>query len=166
MTKITDWKVDNYKSFCTNELMNSMICGEHHLAGFYFIPGALSIEKQCDLIRESLTDFPQPPNRTNHNAIYGPIRNLFVAAKEGNILVEKKSSITSSEPSSEISCGDGEEWKFITEKEGTLRKCKSISASALLRKLRWSTLGLQFDWSKVSYDSAFECFSAPIRIKF
>lgn len=30
------------------------------------------------------------------------------------------------------------------------KTCKSVSASVLLRKLRWSSLGLQFDWSKVS----------------
>ncbi|KAI7985104.1 Alpha-ketoglutarate-dependent dioxygenase alkB [Camellia lanceoleosa] len=29
---------------------------------------------------------------------------------------------------------------------------KSIPASGLLRKLRWSTLGLQFDWSKQNYN--------------
>ncbi|KAJ0972539.1 hypothetical protein J5N97_020498 [Dioscorea zingiberensis] len=32
--------------------------------------------------------------------------------------------------------------------------CKSIAASVLLRKLRWSTLGLQFDWSKRNYDTS------------
>lgn len=127
-------------------------------AGFYFIPGALSIEKQCDLIRESLTDFPQPPNRTNHNAIYGPIHDLFVVAKEGKVLVEEKSPIALSEPGTGFSCRDSGEWKFTMEKEGSLRKCRSVSASALLRKLRWSTLGLQFDWSNVSYDSPLQMF--------
>ncbi|XP_042450216.1 alpha-ketoglutarate-dependent dioxygenase alkB-like isoform X2 [Zingiber officinale] len=29
---------------------------------------------------------------------------------------------------------------------------KSVSASTLLRKLRWGTLGLQFNWSKRNYD--------------
>ncbi|XP_061338734.1 alpha-ketoglutarate-dependent dioxygenase alkB [Gastrolobium bilobum] len=121
--------------------------------GFYFIPGALSIEKQCSLIRESLIDFPQPPNRTNHNVIYGPIHNLFVAAKDGKVLVEENYPVTSSEPGTDIGYIDGKEWKFITEKEEPLRrKCRSISASALVRKLRWSTLGLQFDWSKRNYD--------------
>lgn len=126
-----------------------------YLVGFYFIPGALSIEKQCALIRESLIDFPQPPNRTNHNAIYGPICDVFVAAKEGKVLVEVNSPITSSNVSSTDNCcsGAGKEWEFTTEKEQSLRKCKSVYASSLLRKLRWSTLGLQFDWSKVSYDS-------------
>jgi alkylated DNA repair protein alkB family protein 1 len=132
--------------------------GDAYCAGFYFIPGALSIEKQCDLIRESLIDFPQPPNRTNHNAIYGPIHNLFLAAKEGKVLAQENSLITANEPSLDSDCRDGEEWKFTTEKEASLRKCKSVSGSVLLRKLRWSTLGLQFDWSNVSYNSPFNFF--------
>lgn len=121
-------------------------------AGFYFIPGALSVEEQCRLIRESLTDFPQPPNRTNHNAIYGPIQDLFIAAKEGKVLVEDKSPIASSESNTDFRNRIGKEWKFSLENVQSLRHCKSISSSALLRKLRWSTLGLQFDWSKVSFD--------------
>lgn len=125
-------------------------------AGFYFIPGALRIEEQCHWIVESLMNFPQPPNRTNHNAVYGPIQDLFAAAKErrrllvGNVQLPKDTSLKnsseqadqsaafwrSSEESDEISGGD---------------KCKSVLASVLLRKLRWSTLGLQFDWSKVFF---------------
>lgn len=124
-------------------------------AGFYFIPGALSIDEQCRWIRESLTSFPQPPNRTNHNALYGPIRDLFFASKEGKILTEV-------EPLSETNCtgvdvmeGNTPRWKisaepYITSGSDT---SKSVSASVLLRKLRWSTLGLQFDWSKVLFIS-------------
>ena len=134
-------------------------------AGFYFIPGALSIEKQCGLIRESLTDFPQPPNRTNHNAIYGPIPDLFVAVKEGKVLVEENSPSTLSELSPDCGCQDGKELKFVTEKDESLRKCKSVSASALLRKLRWSTLGLQFDWSRVSVDSPLQVFFSSISLQ-
>jgi len=111
------------------------------------------MEKQCSLIRESLTDFPQPPNRTNHNAMYGPIQDVFGAAKEGKVLVEDNSPNSSSETDADVDHGDCKEWKFATQKEVLLRKCKSVSASTLLRKLRWSTLGLQFDWSKVSFDS-------------
>jgi len=105
-----------------------------------------------------LTDFPQPPNRTNHNAIYGPIQDVFEAAKEGKVLVEDSSPIASSETGADIDNGDCKAWKFATEKEVSLRKCKSVSASTLLRKLRWSTLGLQFDWSKVSFDLPLQVF--------
>ncbi|OMO88152.1 Oxoglutarate/iron-dependent dioxygenase [Corchorus olitorius] len=127
---------------------------ENH-PGFYFIPGALTLEEQCQWIRESLTNFPQPPNRTNHNVIYGPISNLFVAAKEGKILVEEKSDDCLDSKSSDIvSNGDAQRWKFYEEDSAKSRgkTCKSVSASVLLRKLRWSTLGLQFAWSKRNYD--------------
>lgn len=116
--------------------------------GFYFIPGALSMKEQCQWIRESLTSFPQPPNRTNHNAIYGPIEDLFVSAKEGKVLVEEERSV-------DDACTP--RYKFVEEFGESNGKdaCKSVSASVLLRKLRWSTLGLQFDWSKVLLESSF-----------
>lgn len=102
--------------------------------GFYLIPGALSLEEQCKWIKESLMNFPQPPNRTNHNAIYGPITDLFDSAKENKVLVQEDNK-----------------WNFYEEgiAKAKQKSCKSVLASILLRKLRWSTLGLQFDWSKV-----------------
>lgn len=116
-------------------------------AGFYFIPGALNVEQQCQWIRESLMSFPQPPNRTNHNAHYGPIKDLFAAAGEGKILVQEEDSPES------LSNGQAQRCKFCDKSENVALKGyggSSILASALLRKLRWSTLGLQFDWSKVT----------------
>ena len=130
--------------------------------GFYFIPGALSLEEQCQWIRESLTTFPQPPNRTNHNAFYGPINDLFIAAKEKKVLVEEGNGPTSLEskcnPSD--SNGDVHGWEFYEGHTVSSRgnTCKSILASVLLQKLRWSTLGLQFDWSKVHADLFFKIF--------
>lgn len=116
--------------------------------GFYFIPAVLSIEEQSQWIRESLTSFPQPPNRTNHNAFYGPIDDLFDAVKEKKIFVED--SLLSSLDLGADSCVRNR-WKFYDEDIATSegKICKSVTASVLLRKLRWSTLGLQFDWSKV-----------------
>ncbi|PSS13679.1 Alpha-ketoglutarate-dependent dioxygenase [Actinidia chinensis var. chinensis] len=124
--------------------------------GFYFIPGAISVEEQCHWIRESLASFPQPPNRTNHNAIYGPIDDLFLAARERRVLVEENSSHTDGgSDSNSFACKvDGPIWKFSEEPGASSRgnMSKSMLASVLLRKLRWSTLGLQFDWSKRNYD--------------
>ncbi|GAB2220395.1 hypothetical protein Droror1_Dr00008044 [Drosera rotundifolia] len=122
--------------------------------GFYFIPGALSVEEQCHWIKESLTSFPQPPNRTNHDAIYGPIYNLFAAAKERKILVEDESSEASPTELDYVSTVSAHRWKFCsgTAASSNGRSRRSILASVLMRKLRWSTLGLQFDWSKRSYN--------------
>lgn len=120
--------------------------------GFYFIPGALSIEEQCRWIREGLISFPQPRNRTNHNAIYGPIHDLFIASKERKVLVEDENTLQSLDSGSNacVSNEDSHRWEFCEEHIALSRgkTHKSISASVLLRKLRWSTLGLQFDWSK------------------
>lgn len=126
-------------------------------AGFYFIPAALSIEEQCHWIRESLTSFPQPPNRTNHNAIYGPLQDLFLAAKEGKVLIEEDRLPENiiSEANLDQSNVNTPRWKYIEELDESFSRDagKSVSASVLLRKLRWSTLGLQFDWSKVLLNS-------------
>lgn len=124
-------------------------------AGFYFIPGALRIDEQCKWIRESLTSFPQPPNRTNHNAVYGPIRDLLFASKEGHILTEVESLSETNDSGEDVVEGNASKWKFSAEpfvRSGS-DTSKSVPASVLLRKLRWSTLGLQFDWSKVLFIS-------------
>eukprot|EP00268_Persea_americana_P042263 TRINITY_DN4229_c0_g1_i6.p1 TRINITY_DN4229_c0_g1~~TRINITY_DN4229_c0_g1_i6.p1 ORF type:complete len:144 (+),score=19.66 TRINITY_DN4229_c0_g1_i6:1589-2020(+) len=122
-------------------------------AGFYFIPGALSIEEQSHWIGESLTSFPQPPNRTNHNAIYGSIHDLFIAVQSGKVLTRAQNTVIDAQH--DLHSGqdnlDACKWTFSEESESIPKRdsCNSIVASTLLRKLRWSTLGLQFDWSKV-----------------
>lgn len=124
-------------------------------AGFYFIPGALSIDEQCRWIRESLTSFPQPPNRTNHNAVYGPIRDLLFASKEGKVLTKVESLSETNGSGVDVVEGNDSKWRFSAEPyvfSGN-DTSKPVSASVLLRKLRWSTLGLQFDWSKVLFIS-------------
>nr|QEG03076.1 alpha-ketoglutarate-dependent dioxygenase isoform X1 [Cymbidium ensifolium]QEG03080.1 alpha-ketoglutarate-dependent dioxygenase isoform X2 [Cymbidium ensifolium] len=125
-------------------------------SGFYFIPGALTDDEQAYWIRESLISFPQPPNRTNHTEAYGPIFDLFDAVQNNKVLVEAKG--TSSEVDPVVGHDKTNlnsrrflffEYCMITDND---ESCKSVTASVLLRKLRWSTLGLQFDWSKRNYD--------------
>lgn len=122
-------------------------------SGFYFIPGALTDDEQAYWIRESLISFPQPPNRTNHTEAYGPIFDLFDAVQNNKVLVEAKSISSEVDPvvghdKTNLSCR-----RFLFSEYGMIsnndESYKSVTASVLLRKLRWSTLGLQFDWSKV-----------------
>ncbi|KAL8520163.1 hypothetical protein ACS0TY_010908 [Phlomoides rotata] len=166
LSEVIDFKSILEKYNCNGELKDGVsalkcdfdrpiFCLESR-PGFYFIPGALSIEEQYQWIRESLTSFSQPPNRTNHNAIYGAIEDLFVSANEGKVLVpeEKLPDDTCSEINVIQSDDSTPKWKFVEKLGESPGKdaCKSVSASVLLRKLRWSTLGLQFDWSKRSYN--------------
>ncbi|KAJ1268252.1 hypothetical protein BS78_07G121800 [Paspalum vaginatum] len=123
--------------------------------GFYFIPGALSTEEQCYWIKESLKAFPQPPNRTNLTAIYGSISDLLIAAKNQKILVEMENPDVQ-ERNEQNNCSritESKNFKFVEDSEILKgEKCRSTAATTLVRKLRWSTLGLQFDWSKRNYD--------------
>ncbi|KAL0385352.1 UNVERIFIED_CONTAM: Alpha-ketoglutarate-dependent dioxygenase alkB [Sesamum radiatum] len=168
LSEVMDFKSILERYNCNGELMGGVsvlkcdfdrpiFCLESR-PGFYFIPGALSVEEQCQWIRESLTSFPQPPDRTNHNAIYGPIEDLFVSAKEGKVLVleERLPDNVSSESEINVIQSDtsASQWKFVEELGESHGRdaSKSVPASVLLRKLRWSTLGLQFDWSKRSYN--------------
>ncbi|KAG8365877.1 hypothetical protein BUALT_Bualt17G0017600 [Buddleja alternifolia] len=166
LSEVIDFKSILDKYDCNGELMEGVsalncdfdrpiFCLESR-PGFYFIPGALSVEDQCQWIRESLTSFPQPPNRTNHNAIYGPIEDLFIAANKGKVLILEESLLDSNRSEINVNQNDvsTSQWKFSEELDESHGKdaCKSTSASVLLRKLRWSTLGLQFDWSKRNYN--------------
>ncbi|KAL9151733.1 hypothetical protein ABFS82_11G071600 [Erythranthe guttata] len=158
LSEVVDFKSILEKYNCNGELVEGVsvlkcdfdrpiFCLESR-PGFYFIPGALSVDEQCEWIRESLTNFPQPPNRTNHNAIYGPVKDLFDSAKEGKVLVSEEKLLE--DACSKINGSESTfQWKFVEELG---ESCKSVLASVLLRKLRWSTLGVQFDWSKRSYN--------------
>jgi hypothetical protein len=99
-----------------------------------------------------LKTFPQPPNRTNLTALYGPIVDLLSAAKNQNILLEVQNSDgqESNERNNSGEKAHSVNFKFVERSEiekGETRR--STAATTLVRKLRWSTLGLQFDWSKV-----------------
>lgn len=159
LSEVIDFKSILDKHNCHGELMEGVTalqCDFHrpifclkNRPGFYFIPSALSVEEQCQWIRESLTSFPQFPNRTNHDAIYGPIPDLFVSATQGKTLV-----FGERDPDSVDYETGNPKWKLVEEMDRLSGSdaYKSIQASLLLRKLRWSTLGLQFDWSKRSYN--------------
>ncbi|XP_024396772.1 DNA N(6)-methyladenine demethylase ALKBH1A isoform X2 [Physcomitrium patens] len=175
--------------------------------GFYFIPEALNKAEQLYWATECLTTFPQPPNRTNHNAMYGPIANLWAAFQENKILVEVASgkqerdlisnsaetrsvdekisdSIESvrAEVSDDItvveknrfhdngittSGGDGgNSWEFRDCSTDFLKtsSAKTVSSETLVRKLRWATVGIQFDWSKRAYNEALPFQEIPPKL--
>lgn len=103
--------------------------------------------------------FLQAPNPTNHDAIYCPIHDLFLTAKGKKVLVAEESSLPSLDSGANSCVGDGysHRWKFCEGHLETLRRKtrRSVSVQVPLRKLRWSTLVLQFDWSKVIHDLIF-----------
>lgn len=81
--------------------------------GFYFIRQAISIEDQRKLINKCLCEWAQPPNVSNLDSLYGPQSNLFQKYQQ----------------------------EEITKPETNEQDGISLSASVLLQKLRWITLG-------------------------
>ncbi|TXG56049.1 hypothetical protein EZV62_017362 [Acer yangbiense] len=127
------------------------------ITDFHFIWGGKCVREGCWHIVGSCRLLPSDPNRATHSGLYGSI-SYVIAVIKFRTLVDEENSPTSldSEANSCTSNGDTHShiWKFYEENIPSFRAktCKSISASVLLRKLRWSTLGLQFDWSKRNYD--------------
>jgi hypothetical protein len=89
--------------------------------------------------------------------MYGPIADLWDAFQEKKLLVEQECDAVSNlieTDSANESQRAGEEvsesWQFRDNSEDELgRASKSVLAETLVRKLRWATVGVQFDWSKV-----------------
>ncbi|KAG6547394.1 hypothetical protein Mapa_010842 [Marchantia paleacea] len=196
--------------------------------GFHFIPHALSAEEQHYWIQESLTSFPQPPNRTNHNAEYGPIRNLWSAVTANSVLVqvapdEELSATESCKPrprakesaesvqlqeesnvqqsvaredeeedsnqrqgreelsttardEKDLSVRDGLTTARVTDEKAPEAVSrwrfesnptsggKPVAAESLLRRLRWATIGMQFDWSKKAYNTSIPYEKLPQKL--
>ncbi|KAG0603994.1 hypothetical protein M758_10G136000 [Ceratodon purpureus] len=156
--------------------------------GFFFIPEALTKVEQVQWATQCLTTFPQPPNRTNHNVMYGPIADLWTAFQEKKVLVEVDSGKQDCDSVSNLARTDstdasqrvdeevpegvieqnrfhdgtttsgvvcGKSWEFRDYSKDELASLsKSVSAETLVRKLRWATVGIQFDWSKRAYNEA------------
>ncbi|EFJ53252.1 hypothetical protein VOLCADRAFT_115825 [Volvox carteri f. nagariensis] len=85
---------------------------------------ALPAPQQFELIAAALMDYPEPPAHTNHDLQYGPLTGLWRAARQGLRL----------------------NWGRKDDPHG------GPPASTLLHKLRWATLGPQFDWTQRQYD--------------
>ncbi|PNW82309.1 hypothetical protein CHLRE_06g278198v5 [Chlamydomonas reinhardtii] len=51
-------------------------------AGLVFLPAALPAQQQAALVAAALEDYCQPPARTNHTRLYGPLPGLWRAATE------------------------------------------------------------------------------------
>ncbi|KAJ7544897.1 hypothetical protein O6H91_09G098100 [Diphasiastrum complanatum] len=100
LTDVIDFsKIDNVSSVAGIRKLQDQfewpVYALENYPGFYFIPGALTVEQQLYWIKEALTSFIEPPNRTNHNAVYGPISDLWSAAHKELVLVEERPFETS-----------------------------------------------------------------------
>eukprot|EP00887_Chlorella_sp_A99_P000830 scaffold5.g830.t1 len=146
--------------------------------GLLLVRNALDAEQQRRLVVEALTVFPEPPAHTNHTRRLGALPGLFQASRDGLRLRAPAGGLTGRGASradrrsgdrGEAGGGDGEQRAEGDRHGGSSSSSSSDGrdigdhvapwaadgagppALALLRTLRWATLGPPFDWTARTY---------------
>ena len=126
--------------------------------GCVVFPGALDVATQRKWLADAVTRLCEPPAATNHDAAHGPIRGLWAAATSAEPRWLKSSDESTSEKASrdEDRC-----WSLSPppSTNGRDPRDAKTSASSLLRRLRWATLGPPYDWTTRTYRTDAKAFS-------
>lgn len=120
--------------------------------GCVVFPGALDVATQRKWLADAVTRLCEPPAATNHDAAHGAIRGLWAAATSPEPRWLKSSSETESR----------DRWSSSPppSTNGRDPRDAKTSASSLLRRLRWATLGPPYDWTTRTYRTDAAAFSA------
>ena len=120
--------------------------------GCVVFPGALDVATQRKWLADAVTRLCEPPAATNHDAAHGPIKGLWAAATSAEPRWLKSSSETESR----------DRWSSSPppSTNGRDPRDAKTSASSLLRRLRWATLGPPYDWTTRTYRTDAAAFSA------
>lgn len=109
------------------------------IPGLIIIPSALSLHEQVSLITSCISDYTRPPNQSSLDPHYEiPEQGLFgllsdIYSKEkSNIYITKKSNPSTNDPP--VNCA--------LDESGII---------ALIRRQRWTTLGIHYDWTDKTY---------------
>lgn len=126
--------------------------------GCVVFPGALDVATQRKWLADAVTRLCEPPAATNHDAAHGPIKGLWAAATSAEPRWLKSSHESTSEKASrdEDRC-----WSLSPppSTNGRDPRDAKTSASSLLRRLRWATLGPPYDWTTRTYRTDAKAFS-------
>lgn len=126
--------------------------------GCVVFPGALDVATQRKWLADAVTRLCEPPAATNHDAAHGPIKGLWAAATSAEPRWLKSSDESTSEKASrdEDRC-----WSLSPppSTNGRDPRDAKTSASSLLRRLRWATLGPPYDWTTRTYRTDAKAFS-------
>lgn len=155
------------------------VCGIEGHPGFYFVCGALTVEEQRAWLEAAAKELAEPPARTNHTATLGLFRGLWAAAERGDHLTGTTVDGERNVRGGESAACSGVDAKGDVAEAGCAAYAASIGAGVhagerswtppppgmkrgdggeryaaahLFSKLRWATLGPQFDWTKRVYD--------------
>jgi DNA alkylation damage repair protein AlkB len=143
-------------------------CKAYSLAGYegaFIIPGVLSRAQQVELAYLSLSESLAPPNRTNLHCHYtsdqidSKLRNIW--REDGPELDDVH--VPAPVPPVEASAASWAQAQTVFATPGSSPAPARIPAHLTLSKLRWATLGYQYDWTARSYEhSAFVPFPAQL----
>ena len=109
--------------------------------GFFFVRGFLDKQGVERLAGDIVTEYIEPPASSNHTKKYGNLHQLWKAAQSELYLSETRGEVRSSDDDGG-NANVGLDWS--PRQTGT-------SAQQLLAKLRWASLGPQFDWTNRVY---------------
>ncbi|KAJ2501906.1 hypothetical protein GGH96_001549 [Coemansia sp. RSA 1972] len=113
--------------------------------GLIIIPNPFTDEAQRWLARKCLCDCTRPPNRTNLDPFFElPSTSLFTLASEANNTTQSQCLIDSRILS--------DSFDSTVTKPKDMFYSQSASPQALLDRLRWCTLGWQYNWTSKLYD--------------
>jgi len=115
----------HYKDFKTS--IDVPICGIEEYSGFHVLRGVLSTEEQIAIAMESLKCYIEPPNSIN--------------------ILKESQGYVFKEPQREL----GE--KLWDIESIALQNDKEVSKSLRLSRIRWATLGWQYNWTERKYDT-------------
>lgn len=110
------------------------VYGIEGVEGFIYVPGALTQSEQIHYVKQSFMSYPQKPNTTNLDA-------HFITPPEGFYSYFK----------------DGKECKVINKGKNNTEETNIFSSSSeletkFIRKMRWITLGYQYNWTTKEYN--------------
>ena len=114
------------------------IYGIEGVDGFLYVSGALTAKEQIHFIKQSFIEYPKKPNSTNLDA-------HFVTPSEGLFPYFK----------------NGKECKIYNKPKETeeVHDSKSLEEQ-FIRKIRWITLGYQYNWTTKEYNFDDKDFNA------
>lgn len=103
------------------------------IPGFLYICSALPLATQHSLVHTTLAEYMRPPNACNLDSVYElpPVGLVNSLAKGSAHLLHKPSN--------------------------TLHTHDTAQLHRLIRKMRWTTLGLQYDWTTKTYPPHGSC---------
>lgn len=115
------------------------VYGIEGVEGFIYVPGAMTYKEQLHFIKQSFTEYAKKPNATNLDA-------HFDIPKEGLFPYYK----------------DQKECKIYNKKNDKFEKsCDSKTLEErFIRKIRWITLGYQYNWTTKEYNFDDKDFNA------